>query len=305
MSISARKAKGTRIRDSRGDRVFTVVNYIILTLFGLAALYPLIYVLSASISEPLAVNSGRMKLWPVGFNIEGYKSILSNKWILTGYGNSLFYTVVGTFLNVLVTFMASYSLSRKDMYGHGLITFFMVFTMWFGGGLIPTYLVYKAYRLTNSFLVYILPAVVDAYYVILIKTYVEQLPISVEESAMIDGAGTMCIFLKIILPMSLPIVATIAIYASVGQWNSWFDNHIYAISNKKILTLQYMLYRYLQEAESIVRELKERDPGAAVPITPRGVRMTVTMITVVPVLCIYPFFQRYLIKGLMIGAVKG
>lgn len=119
MSISARKAKGTRIRDSRGDRVFTVVNYIILTLFGLAALYPLIYVLSASISEPLAVNSGRMKLWPVGFNIEGYKSILSNKWILTGYGNSLFYTVVGTFLNVLVTFMASYSLSRKDMYGHG------------------------------------------------------------------------------------------------------------------------------------------------------------------------------------------
>ena len=120
MSISARKAKGTRIRDSRGDRVFTVVNYIILTLFGLAALYPLIYVLSASISEPLAVNSGRMKLWPVGFNIEGYKSILSNKWILTGYGNSLFYTVVGTFLNVLVTFMASYSLSRKDMYGHGL-----------------------------------------------------------------------------------------------------------------------------------------------------------------------------------------
>ena len=177
--------------------------------------------------------------------------------------------------------------------------------MFFGGGLIPTYLVYKAYRLTNSFLVYILPAVVDAYYVILIKTYVEQLPISVEESAMIDGAGTMCIFLKIILPMSLPIVATIAIYASVGQWNSWFDNHIYAISNKKILTLQYMLYRYLQEAESIVRELKERDPSAAVPITPRGVRMTVTMITVVPVLCIYPFFQRYLIKGLMIGAVKG
>ena len=181
----------------------------------------------------------------------------------------------------------------------------LILTMYVSGGLIPTYLVYKAYRLTNSFLVYILPAVVDAYYVILIKTYVEQLPISVEESAMIDGAGTMCIFLKIILPMSLPIVATIAIYASVGQWNSWFDNHIYAISNKKILTLQYMLYRYLQEAESIVRELKERDPGAAVPITPRGVRMTVTMITVVPVLCIYPFFQRYLIKGLMIGAVKG
>lgn len=122
---------------------------------------------------------------------------------------------------------------------------------------------------------------------------------------MIDGAGTITIFLRIILPMSLPIIATIAIYASVAQWNAWFDNHIYAISNKNILTLQYMLYCYLQEAESIVRELKERDPGAVLPITPRGVRMTVTMITVIPVLCIYPFFQRYLIKGLMIGAVKG
>ena len=152
---------------------------------------------------------------------------------------------------------------------------------------------------------YILPAVVDAYYVILIKTFIEQLPGAVEESAMIDGAGTITIFLRIILPMSLPIIATIAIYASVAQWNAWFDNHIYAISNKNILTLQYMLYCYLQEAESIVRELKERDPGAVLPITPRGVRMTVTMITVIPVLCIYPFFQRYLIKGLMIGAVKG
>ena len=171
MSISARKAKGTRIRDSRGDRVFTVVNYIILTLFGLAALYPLIYVLSASISEPLAVNSGRMKLWPVGFNIEGYKSILSNKWILTGYGNSLFYTVVGTFLNVLVTFMASYSLSRKDMYGHGLITFFMVFTMWFGGGLIPTFLVVKKLGLVNTRMVLLLLGLVSVYNCIICRSF--------------------------------------------------------------------------------------------------------------------------------------
>ena len=172
MSISARKAKGTRIRDSRGDRVFTVVNYIILTLFGLAALYPLIYVLSASISEPLAVNSGRMKLWPVGFNIEGYKSILSNKWILTGYGNSLFYTVVGTFLNVLVTFMASYSLSRKDMYGHGLITFFMVFTMWFGGGLIPTFLVVKKLGLVNTRMVLLLLGLVSVYNCIICRSFI-------------------------------------------------------------------------------------------------------------------------------------
>ena len=208
MSISARKAKGTRIRDSRGDRVFTVVNYIILTLFGLAALYPLIYVLSASISEPLAVNSGRMKLWPVGFNIEGYKSILSNKWILTGYGNSLFYTVVGTFLNVLVTFMASYSLSRKDMYGHGLITFFMVFTMWFGGGLIPTFLVVKKLGLINTRMVLLLLGLVSVYNCIICRSFISSsIPYGLQEAARIDGCNDFQIVWRIIFPLSGPVLA--------------------------------------------------------------------------------------------------
>ena len=208
MSISARKAKGTRIRDSRGDRVFTVVNYIILTLFGLAALYPLIYVLSASISEPLAVNSGRMKLWPVGFNIEGYKSILSNKWILTGYGNSLFYTVVGTFLNVLVTFMASYSLSRKDMYGHGLITFFMVFTMWFGGGLIPTFLVVKKLGLVNTRMVLLLLGLVSVYNCIICRSFISSsIPYELQEAARIDGCNDFQIVWRIIFPLSGPVLA--------------------------------------------------------------------------------------------------
>ena len=218
---------------------------------------------------------------------------------------SVLRTVIGTCCTLMACMLLGYLFSKQDMPFRKVLYRMLVITMYVSGGLIPTYLVYKSYGLTNNFLVYILPAVVDAYYVILIKTFIEQLPGAVEESAMIDGAGTITIFLRIILPMSLPIIATIAIYASVAQWNAWFDNHIYAISNKNILTLQYMLYCYLQEAESIVRELKERDPGAVLPITPRGVRMTVTMITVIPVLCIYPFFQRYLIKGLMIGAVKG
>lgn len=266
-------------------------------------LYPLWYIFVQSLSSgPLAVNA---VAWPINFTLKNYADIFKSGDVPHAFLISVLRTSIGTACTLLACMLLGYLFSKEDMPLRKVMYRILIITMYVSGGLIPTYLVYKAYRLTNSFLVYILPAVVDAYYVILIKTYVEQLPISVEESAMIDGAGTMCIFLKIILPMSLPIVATIAIYASVGQWNSWFDNHIYAISNKKILTLQYMLYRYLQEAESIVRELKERDPGAAVPITPRGVRMTVTMITVVPVLCIYPFFQRYLIKGLMIGAVKG
>lgn len=284
-------------------KIFNVFNILFFLVIITLCLYPLWYIFIQSLSSgPLAVNA---VAWPINFTLKNYADVFKSGDVPHAFLISVLRTSIGTACTLLACMLLGYLFSKEDMPLRKVMYRILIITMYVSGGLIPTYLVYKAYRLTNSFLVYILPAVVDAYYVILIKTYVEQLPISVEESAMIDGAGTMCIFLKIILPMSLPIVATIAIYASVGQWNSWFDNHIYAISNKKILTLQYMLYRYLQEAESIVRELKERDPGAAVPITPRGVRMTVTMITVVPVLCIYPFFQRYLIKGLMIGAVKG
>lgn len=289
--------------DSVSRKIFNVFNILFFLVIITLCLYPLWYIFIQSLSSgPLAVNA---VAWPINFTLKNYADVFKSGDVPHAFLISVLRTSIGTACTLLACMLLGYLLSKEDMPLRKVMYRILIITMYVSGGLIPTYLVYKAYRLTNSFLVYILPAVVDAYYVILIKTYVEQLPISVEESAMIDGAGTMCIFLKIILPMSLPIVATIAIYASVGQWNSWFDNHIYAISNKKILTLQYMLYRYLQEAESIVRELKERDPGAAVPITPRGVRMTVTMITVVPVLCIYPFFQRYLIKGLMIGAVKG
>ena len=289
--------------DSVSRKIFNVFNILFFLVIITLCLYPLWYIFVQSLSSgPLAVNA---VAWPINFTLKNYADVFKSGDVPHAFLISVLRTSIGTACTLLACMLLGYLFSKEDMPLRKVMYRILIITMYVSGGLIPTYLVYKAYRLTNSFLVYILPAVVDAYYVILIKTYVEQLPISVEESAMIDGAGTMCIFLKIILPMSLPIVATIAIYASVGQWNSWFDNHIYAISNKKILPLQYMLYRYLQEAESIVRELKERDPGAAVPITPRGVRMTVTMITVVPVLCIYPFFQRYLIKGLMIGAVKG
>jgi len=288
---------------SLSGRIFDFLNVMFFLFVITLCLYPLWYILIQSLSSgPKAANA---VIVPINFTFKNYSDIMQNGDVLHALMISVLRTVIGTTCTLFACMFLGYLFSKEAMPCRKLLYRILVITMYVGGGLIPTYLVYKSYRLTNNFLIYILPAVVDAYYVILIKTFIEQLPGAVEESAMIDGAGTITIFLKIILPMSLPIIATIAIYASVSQWNSWFDNHIYAISNKKILTLQYMLYCYLQEAESIVRELKERDPGAAVPITPRGLRMTVTMITIIPVLCIYPFFQRYLIKGLMIGAVKG
>ena len=290
-------------RKSISGRIFDFLNILFFLCVITLCLYPLWYIFVQSLSSGPRATSA--VVWPINFTLKNYADILSSGDVLHAFLISVLRTVIGTCCSLMACMLLGYLFSKQDMPFRKVLYRMLVITMYVSGGLIPTYLVYKSYGLTNNFLVYILPAVVDAYYVILIKTFIEQLPGAVEESAMIDGAGTITIFLRIILPMSLPIIATIAIYASVAQWNAWFDNHIYAISNKNILTLQYMLYCYLQEAESIVRELKERDPGAVLPITPRGVRMTVTMITVIPVLCIYPFFQRYLIKGLMIGAVKG
>jgi ABC-type glycerol-3-phosphate transport system permease component len=183
----------------------------------------------------------------------------------------------------------------------------LMITMYVSGGLVPGYLVIRYYGLLNNFWVYIFPGMVSAYYIILVKTFVEQLPSSVEESAMLDGAGTLTIFFRIIIPMSMPIVATIAVFSCVGHWNSWFDNHIYTFRSTNLTTLQYMLYTYLNQVERLVKQMNElgRDMGLDKMITPKGVRMTITMVTVTPVLFIYPFLQKYFIKGIMLGAVKG
>ena len=184
---------------------------------------------------------------------------------------------------------------------------FLIVTMYVSDGMIPTYLVFRSYGLLNRFAAYVLPGMVSAYYVILVKTYIESLPPALEESAVLDGARYDQIILRLIVPLSVPIIATIAIYSAVGQWNSWFDNHIYTFRNKKLLTLQYMLYNYLQEAEALAKLMAESSEviRAEDYITPTGVKMTVTLITVLPILLVYPFLQRFFIKGIMIGAVKG
>jgi putative aldouronate transport system permease protein len=193
------------------------------------------------------------------------------------------------------------------MYFRKFIYRFVILTMYVGGGLIPTYLVMRYLGLRNNFLVYILPGAVSAYYVILIKTFIEQLPESLEESAKIEGAGTFTCWFKIIMPLSKPILATIVVFAMVGQWNSWFDAMIY-MTRDDLKPLQLILYEYLQEAQRLSDRIKEGlESGTAVKmsLTPDTVRMTVTAVITIPILLVYPFMQRYFVKGIMIGAVKG
>ena len=290
--------------------VFNILNYGFFALFTFLCLYPLWYVFCYSLSVPdLAAKEG-VSFWPVGFTLTNFQQVFSLDGLFHSMFISVMRTVIGTFCTFITCMWLGYVFTKEKMPARKFFYRFMLVTMYVGGGMIPTYLVFRSYGLLNTFAVYILPAMVSAYYVILIKTYVEQLPPSLEESALIDGAGPIVIFIKIILPLSMPIVATIAIFSAVGQWNSWFDNHIYTFNNKNLTTMQYMLYNYLNEAQRLANELKN-NPNMQSQInkqntlTPNSVRMTVTMITVLPVLIVYPIFQRYIVKGIMIGAVKG
>ncbi len=290
---------------SRSRKVFVVLNGLFFILLAVLCVYPLWYVLIQSLSSG---NTGKAVFLPEGFTLDNYAQVFKMKNVAGALGVSVLRTVVGTVCTVTACMLLGYLFTKQDMPYRKFLYRMMIVTMYVSGGLIPTYLVIKSYGLLNNFWVYILPGVVSAYYVILTKTFIEQLPQAIEESAMIDGASPLTIFARIILPISLPIVATISVYAAVSQWNSWFDNHMYALTNKKIMTLQYMLYKYLNEAERVAKEIKEMsDVNAAsqAMLTPRGVRMTVTVISVVPVLFVYPFLQRFFVKGIMIGAVKG
>jgi ABC-type glycerol-3-phosphate transport system permease component len=292
------------IRETAARRGFVICNALFFVVVCFIFAYPLWYVFIQSVSSGESVNAAWL---PQGFTFMHYRDVLKMPSVGQAAFISVLRTLLGTSCTVLACMLLGYLFSKQNMPCRKFLYRMLVITMYLNAGIIPTYLTIRAYGLLNSFWVYVLPGVVSAYYVILIKTYVEQLPASVEESAMLDGAGTLTIFFRIILPMSMPIMATIAIYAAVSQWNAWWDNHIYAFSNKNILTLQYMLYRYLTEAERIIREMKEYgvEVDMSTLVTPRNVRMTITMVTVVPVLFVYPFMQRYFVKGIVIGAVKG
>jgi len=298
--------RNNRIKEGPARTAFKVINNFFFSIVLILCLYPIWYVLIQSLSS--GSKSVNALVLPINFTLENYAQMLSRQEIVHAFLVSVARTVIGTILTLLCCMFLGYLFSKDEMPCRKLLYRTLIITMYVSGGLIPTFLVYKSYGLMNNFWVYILPNLVSAYYVILIKTFIEQMPPSIEESAMIDGAGTAVIFLKIILPLSLPIAATIAIYASVNQWNSWFDNNIYTVSNKNLTTLQYLMYTYLNRSEQLIEEMRKGDMNelnAAAMITPRGMRMTITMITITPVLCIYPFLQRFLVKGIMIGAVKG
>ena len=283
--------------------VFNIFNYTFFILMILLCLYPLWYIFILSISSVENVT-----IIPRGLTLNNFIQVFHIKGIYHAFLISVLRTVIGTVCTVMSCTLLGYLFSKREMPHRSFFYRMFIVTMYVTGGLIPTYLVMNAYGLLNTFAVYILPNIISPYYIMLIKTYVEQLPPALEESARIDGASTLVVFFRIIVPLSVPIVATISVYSAVFQWNSWFDNHIYTFNREGLTTIQYMLYTYLQRVEVLIQQLEEA-PSAGLStvnvLTPKAVRMTVTMITVLPILFVYPFMQRYFVKGIMLGAVKG
>lgn len=284
--------------------VFNILNIALFVLLMVICLYPFYYVIIYSVSLPS--EAPKALLLPKGFSLQTYQTILLLNDIKGAFAVSVLRTVLGTVITIFATSFLAYLMTKQEMFGKKVLYRFIIITMYLNAGLIPWYLTMRAYGLKDNFLLYILPGAVSAYYMILIKTYMESLPPALEESARIDGAGIGRIFFSIVLPLSKPIIATIAIYAAVGQWNTWTDNY-FLVNSPNLQTLQMILYNYLNQAQNMANvSLVSLTSGSnAVKITPMSIKMCITVLVTIPIMCVYPFLQRYFVKGIMMGAVKG
>ena len=289
------------------ERIFNLVNLLICAIIMILCVYPFYYIFIYSISDPVQAQKG-IYLLPRGFTLRSYSEVLKLKGIGGAVLVSVSRTILGTALTVFCSGYLAFLVTQKRVYCRKLIYRLVVATMYLNAGLIPWYITMKFLHLNNHFLVYIIPYAVSAYYVVLIKTFIEQLPPSLEESAWIDGAGIFQIFTRIILPLSKPIIATIAVFAAVNQWNQWFDNYI-LVQSQSLRTLQLILYNFLNESNSIASLMRAQnfsvDSQLSFKITPQAIKMTITMVITLPIICVYPFLQRFFVKGIMLGAVKG
>lgn len=290
----------------RSEKLYGAFCHLFILIFTILCVYPFYYIIIYSISDPSMAKTG-VYLWPKGLSFETYKQLLSRD----DFGQALLVsasrTVIGTTITILCTSVYAFLMTRKEMIGRKLVYRFTVITMYLSAGLIPWYLIMKAYHLNNSFLLYVLPGAINAYYLILIKTYIEQIPEALEEAAVLEGAGFFQILFRVILPISKPILATCIVYCSVAQWNSWQDN-FFLVRDANLQTLQLILRNYLSSADKVAQSIKSG--GAVVDqassmITPQSIQMVAIVVVTIPIMLVYPFAQKYFTKGIMMGAVKG
>ncbi len=286
-----------------GDMIFGIVNAVILTIFTLIILYPIINTLAYSFNSGTDALKGGIYLIPRVFSFQNYETVFKRELLPTAAKISVLRTVVATVSQLFVTSLLAYVLSRKEFIFKKQVSLIYVLTMYVNGGLIPTFVLYKGLGLTNSFWVYIIPGMVSAFNMIVIRTFMNGLPDSLVESAQVDGAGHFTIFMKIILPLCKPVLATVALFIAVYQWNSWFDAMLYNRTSPEYTTLQYELMKLLA---SVMNQggNAEAMKNASNTVSPLTMRAATTVVTAFPIVCLYPFLQRYFVTGMTIGGVK-
>lgn len=292
-------------RQGRSNKIFDVVNHLILFFLMMIVLYPLYFIVIASFSAPDAVSRGEVLLLPKGFNIKGYQQIFKYKDIWTGYGNSILYTVVGTTVNIIATIPAAFAFARKELVGKKLLMLLFAFTMFFGGGLIPTYLLIQNLHIDNTMWALVLPGAVGVYNLIVARTFFEQsIPEELYEASVMDGSDHFKYFFHVVLPISKPILAVMILIYAVGHWNAYFNALIYLVDRNKF-PLQVILREILIQQQTVTGGASNMQAMELQRQLAEMIKYGVIVVSSLPVLCLYPFIQKHFVKGMMIGAVKG
>jgi ABC-type glycerol-3-phosphate transport system permease component len=310
MSPNNIKVRKHKMKTSFGDKMISVVTYLVYSIFAFVCVYPFYYIFINTLSANNLSERGKVVFWIKGFHLSNYVSVLKIPDLFQSMRISVARTVIGTLLTVIIAAFLGYMFTRESLWKRKFWYRFVVATMYFNAGIIPWYLTMRNLGLTNNFWGYIFPVAVSPFYIVLCKTFVESVPKELQDAAEIDGAGTLKIFFRIMIPVIKPILATIAIFAAVAQWNA-FQDTLLLVTDNKLYTLQFTLYQYINQASSLKALVNSSTSSASMAAslasaqTATSIRMTVTIVVVTPIILVYPIFQRFFVKGIMIGAVKG
>ncbi|WP_246944870.1 carbohydrate ABC transporter permease [Bacillus pinisoli] len=291
-------------RRTKSEYIFDNLNLLFMLIICFITVYPIWYVLVNSLNDGVDAMKGGIYWWPREFTFENYEAVFANPGILTSFGVTVAKTVVGTLTHVLFTAMVAYAFSRKDLYGRKFYMVFGIITMFFSGGLIPYFLLIRDLGLFDNFLVYIIPTLFNFFHLIIFVSFFRELPTSLEEAAKIDGASDFMIFIKVVLPLSMPVIATIALFQGVYQWNDYFAGVIF-VNNPELQPIQTYLYKVVAESSS--NQMMMNAPGGITTktVTSQSIKLATMVVTTLPIMLVYPFLQKYFVKGMLIGSVKG
>lgn len=290
---------------NRKLNAFTLINALFMLVIAFLCIYPFYYVLIVSLNDPLDAQRGGFYFWIREFSFQNYKAIFKTSELLSAFQVTLFRVFAGTVLHLLLTSMFAYALTKKDFVFRKFLTWWMLIPMYFSGGIIPTYVILDTLGMVNHLLVYILPHLMVTFHILIVRTYFKELPPALEESAVIDGASDFSVYWRVMIPLSAPVMATIALFIGVFHWNDWFTGFTY-MTNEKLWTAQNVLLKIIQTNEaSNIAYISKMNSGLKAEVTAESVKMAMLVITTVPIIAVYPFLQKYFVKGMLLGSVKG